>query len=196
MKLKPSIVVWTILSAAVVYLLGYLLFPSAKVPEEFSEARQNGAAVAVRILELSGNTLAKLNEIAEQDKNYNFSEALLLISQQLIANRENNLEAVKLSSQLERMARFVPDVRPAGAREVATEGVSAGVALVSHLLSYNEYLKQLFEILKQKFEKPWVSTDGQVQFLIKKINEEVQAVNELNGRFVASMQNFDKIIEE
>ena len=162
MKIKPSVVVWTVLSAAVVYFFGYLLFPPKHVPEEFSDARSYGAVVAQRILELSKNTSAKLNEILEQDRNYNYSEALLLISQQLIANRENNQEALKLASQLERMTRFSNQISPSDARQIATEAVTSEVALVSRLMVYNEYLRQLFDVLKQKFEQPWVSAGDQV----------------------------------
>ncbi len=191
---KRNTIVLAIVAGGIVLGSGYFLFGSTKVPTEFSEARANGASIANQIVEQSRVTLANLSRISEFDRDFNYSEALLLISNELVKNRESSQDAIRLSSQLERMARTSGDIRPSKAREVATEGLSSEVALVSRLVVYNDLLKQLFEVLRQKFEKPWINLDGQVQSLITKINDEAQAINDFNKRFVAAMVSFDDII--
>ena len=193
-KLKPKHIIWAAASAAVVLLLKYIFFPSNYLPSEFSDARIKGAVIAQKIVEFSRDTLARLNEVGKYDQVGNSPEALIAISNAVIANRENQVEAIRLSSQLNAMAENLPSIRPSRGRELATQAVTAEIALVSRLLYYNNYLNQLFEALKVKFEKPWVAyLDGQVADLISKINDEVQAINELNKEFNSTMAEFDKI---
>lgn len=190
--------------AAISIALGfgiYLLFSNIEIskkflPEEFSEARIKGAALAKNIVDLSSESLRSLTEIAEYDEEGNSSEALILISKEVIKNRATRDEAIKLSSQLEKMARSLTDIEPTHARILATEAVSSEVALVSRLISYNDYLLQLFETLEKKFLKPAVNSDGRVVELIKKINEESSAINQFNYRFNESLAEFDKVFVE
>lgn len=193
-KLKPRHILLGATAVAIVLGLRYVVFPPRYLPSEFSDARTKGAIVAQKIVELSRNTLSQLNEVSKYDQQRNSSEALIAISNALIANRENQVESVRLSSQLTAMAENLSRIQPERARQLATQAVTSEVALVSRLLYYNTYLNQLFEALKVKFEKPWVSyLDGQVQDLVTKINDEAQAVNELNKEFNAYMAEFDKI---
>lgn len=166
------------------------------IPPEFSEARLKGAELAKKIVELSGDSLANLEQIAEYDKQGNAPEALILISKEVIKNRETHEGAIRLSSQLERMARTVSDIKPAKARILATEAVSSEVALVSRLISYNDYLRQLFEILRDKFQSRGANPDGKVKGLIDKINEEARAINEFNQRFNGALAEFDNIFTQ
>ena len=179
-------------------LLGKMVFfPATYVPTEFTEARLEGATIAQKIVTLSGGALASLEKISEYDKNGETAEALILISQQLIANRVNQEEAVKLSRQLEKMARFLSNIKPANARQQATEAVTSEVALVSRLISYNDYLKQLFEVLSAKFNHRYSNvyeSRDQVEGLIQKVNEEAQAINEFDGRFNKALAELDKIV--
>ncbi len=193
-KIKLQHIVTAAAAAAVVLLLRYVVFPAKFLPGEFTDARQKGSQVAGRIIELSRDNLALLNEVARYDRANDHPEALIAISNAIIQNRENQVEAIRLSEQLTAMAEQAPRIRPARGREIATEAVAAEVALVSRLIYYNSYLSQLFETLKVKFEKPWVAyLDGQVNDLINKINDEAQAINELNKKFLALMVELDQI---
>lgn len=193
-KIKLQHIVTAAAAAAVVLLLRYVVFPAKFLPGEFTEARLKGSRVASKIVELSRDNLALLNEVSKYDRDNNHPEALIAISNAIIQNRENQVEAIRLSEQLTTMAEQAPRIRPSRAREIATEAVASEVALVSRLLYYNNYLAQLFETLKVKFEKPWVAyLDGEVNNLINKINDEAQAINELNKKFLASMEELDQI---
>lgn len=193
-KIKPKHIVTVVMAAAAVLFLRYVAFPSKFLPGEFSEARIKGSNVAERIVEISRDNLALLEEVAKYDRVSDHSEALIAISRAIIQNRDNQVEAIRLSEQLTTMAEQTPRIRPLRAKEIATEAVASEVALVSRLIYYNNYLSQLFETLRVKFEKPWVAyLDGQVSDLINKINDEAQAINELNKKFVASMAELDAI---
>lgn len=193
-KIKPKHIVTVMMAAAAVLFLRYVVFPSRFLPGEFSEARIKGSNVAERIVEISRSNLALLDEVARYDRESDHSEALIAISRAIIQNRDNQVEAIRLSEQLTTMAEQTPRIRPLRAKEIATEAVASEVALVSRLIYYNNYLSQLFETLRVKFEKPWVAyLDGQVSDLINKINDEAQAINELNKKFVASMAELDAI---
>ena len=199
MKLESRyrILIITVIVIGGFVLLGKLMFfPSKYVPSEFTEARLKGAAIAQKILVFSNSALASLGKISEYDQNGETAEALILISRQLLENRANQEEAIKLATQLEKMARTLPSIKPASARQHATAAVSSEVALVSRLVSYNYYLKQLFEVLRAKFNNrySYYEADGQVELLIVKINEEAQAINGLNNRFSAALAELDKIV--
>jgi len=184
-------------AAAIVLGFRYIVFPPNYLPSEFSDARIKGAIIAQKVVELSRDTLSRLNEVSKYDQQRNPPEALIAISNALIANRENQVESVRLSSQLTAMAENLSRIQPERARQLATQAVTAEVALVSRLLYYNTYLNQLFETLKVKFEKPGVSyLDGQVQDLITKINDEAQEINRLNKEFSSYMAEFDKIFNK
>lgn len=195
-RIKPAYLWLAAASAAVVLVLRYIVFPAKFLPHEFSDARARGAGIAQRIVELSRDTLSRLDTVAKYDQKRNYPEALIAVSNAIIANRENQLEAIRLSTQLTSMAENISRIRPNSAREIAAKAVAAEVALVTRLLYYNTYLSQLFEALKVKFANPKVAyLDGQVNDLVNKINDEVKEINKLNKEFNASMAELDRILQ-
>lgn len=195
MKLKPWHTIAGVLLLSGVLIVGLYSLLSVKfVPEEFSAARIKGAKIAEEIIAQQAFTLGSLEKIGQYNKEKNYTEALLLISNELIKNRDANIKAIQLSSQLEKMAAAIAAVRPAKARFFITEAVTSEVALVSRLLNYNSYLAQLFEVLREKFSTGNGGSTGRVQDLINKINDEIKAINELDVRFNGSLQQFDAIV--
>jgi DNA repair exonuclease SbcCD ATPase subunit len=195
--IKPRHIVLVLSASALIFSVYYVAFPRKFLPGEFSDARIKGANVAQRIVELSRDTLSLLGKVSKYDEQRNTVEALIAISSAITTTRDSQTEAVRLSSQLAAMAENLPRIQPARARELATEAVTAEVALVSRLIYYNTYLNALFEALRVKFERPGVDyLDGQVSDLINKINDEAQAINELNKKFAAKMAEFDQIFGE
>ena len=197
MKARLRILVVSVFAGFGIYLIFANLIVTKKVlPEEFSEARVKGATLAKSIVDLSSESLKNLTEIARYDEEGDRSEALILISKEVIKNRETREQAIKLSSQLEKMARSLTNIKPTKARVLATEAVSSEVALVSRLISYNDYLLQLFETLRDKFQNTSRNPNGRVQQLINKINEEASAINQFNRRFNQSLAEFDQVFVE
>ncbi|HEY4475370.1 MAG TPA: hypothetical protein VJB92_01445 [Candidatus Paceibacterota bacterium] len=193
MKTRVIVIAAGVAAAFGAYILFSNLTAPNFIPEEFTEARLNGAELASKIVSLADDSLNNISEIARFDDEGDKDEALILIAKELAKNREMRDEAIRLSAELEKMARSLRNIKPSQARILATEAVSSEVALVSRLISYNDYLLQLFETLKEKVQTPSVKTNGRVEELVKKINEEAKAINEFNGKFSQSLAEFDKM---
>lgn len=184
--------IWLLAIVAVGIILYLVFFYTPKfVPLEFVEARTRGSEIAKQLVISSDNNVNLLGSISQLDQEKNYTEALIAVSKAVINNRENNQIAVRLSSQLEILARAAADVKPEAAKQRAIEAVSVGVTLVTHLLKYNGYLAELFEILKLKFSNEQVVLNGQIQDLIGNINDEARTINDLNIQFNDLLNQFD-----
>lgn len=186
---------WLPLAGGVLYFGTTLALPgeSYNVPPEFSEARIRGAGLAEEIIAASGFSVQNLATIAIYDREGNFPDALSLVAQEVLKNREIRDRALGLASALEKMAILTSEIKPARARIKATEAISAEVALVSRLITYNDLFLRLFEILRSKFQGQQVDVDGEVEKLVEQINFEARAINELNQKFTAGLAEFDSI---
>lgn len=190
-RVKIGFGVFVVASAA--GFAAWFFWPQPFVPQEFSEARIRGAVLAQAIVGSAGESLDALARIRLHDEQKEVAGALIVISQEIIRNRDAQEKAIKLSSELERMARLITNIHPERARLMAAEAVSAEVALVSRLVSYNDNLLELFSILREKFEYPGRDTNGRVDQLIDTVNEEARAINMFNQRFNWSLAEFDKM---
>jgi hypothetical protein len=171
------------------FVLRFLAVELKNVPEDFLKARQEASLIASEIVTISNESTNNLNEIAELDKEGKYTEALILISQELERNRQAREKAIKLSVQLETMAKNLAQISPASASQVALQAVSSETALISRLIIYNDYLTQLLEVLREKFLG---KSDGdKIPELLVKINGEIQAINDLNRKFNEVMKEFD-----
>lgn len=175
-----------------VYLIARIFFFDVKkVPNDFLKARQEASLVANNIVVLSNESVGDLGKIYELDKKGNYEEALSLLANELERNRQAREKAVELSAQLEKMARAVPEISPASASQSAIQAISSETALISRLITYNDYLFQLLEILRSKFLGETKNSSEQISELINKINDEVKAINELDRKFNEVMEKFD-----
>lgn len=196
LKIPHRIRILIIFALAVLaaYLIIKFFAPAAKnIPMEFLQARQESSLIAENIVSISGRTAKSINQISELDKNKNYTEALNLISEELNNNREARENAIKLSSQLEIMAKNVSQISPTAAGQTALRAISSETALISRLINYNDYLVKLLEILQAKFLEKEKNSNDKITDLINKINEETRAINDLNNNFSTLMQEFDKI---
>jgi len=193
MKARLVIFLSTIAVGLGIYLLVAAVLKDKFVPQEFLEARARGAELAQNIVLLSRESLKNLGQISKYDLEGNVTGALDLISIEINKNQEIRREAIKLSSQLEKMARAIGAIKPEGARILATEAVSSEVALVSRLIVYNDFFLQLFGTLETKFQGEEPNPTNRVQQLINNINDEAKAINQFNKRFSESLAEFDKI---
>lgn len=171
------------------FVLRFLTVETKNVPEDFLRARQEASLIASEIVVISNESTNNLNEIAQLDKERKYTEALVLISQELERNRQAREKAIKLSVQLETMAKNLSQISPASASQVALQAISSETALISRLITYNDYLTQLLEILREKFLGK--NEGDRISELLVKINDEIQAINDLNRKFNEVMGEFD-----
>ncbi len=177
-----------IISAA--FLAFQFWFADAKnVPSDFLRARQEASLVASEIVIISSQSTNNLSQIAQLDKEGKYTEALILVSQELERNKEARDKAIKLSVQLEMMTKNLSAISPASASRTALEAITSETSLISKLIDYNDDLTQLLEILQNKFLGKYGG--DKILELIAKINDDVKVINELNKKFNDIMESFD-----
>ena len=66
-------------------------------------------------------------------------------------NNEARSQAVNLSVQLEIMAKNLADISPASMGQIALQAISSETALINRLITYNDYLIKLLEVLQKRF---------------------------------------------
>jgi len=159
------------------------------VPEDFLKARQQASVIALEIVAISNSSSFNFSQIAQLDSQGKYTDALVLVSQELERNTEARRKAIDLSVQLATMAKNLDKISPASAGQAALEAISSETALISRLIDYNDYLTQLLQILREKFLGK-ISGD-KISELITKINDEAKAINDLNQKFNDVMKQFD-----
>ncbi len=191
---KPSrririLILFIIIILLAYFILRFLAVEPRNIPKEFLGARQEASLIAQDIVAISNQSTDNLAKIAAFDQERKYTEALLSVSQELDRNQQAREKAVKLSVQLEMMAKNLAQISPASAGQIALQAVSSETALISRLITYNDYLAQLLGVLQGKFLG---KSDGdKIPELISKINEEAQAINELDQKFNNLMKEFD-----
>jgi len=171
------------------FILRFLILEPKNVPADFLKARQEASLIAQEIVLFSNQSSDSLRQIAQLDEEKKYTEALILVSQELERNRQAREKAIRLSAQLEIMAKNLSQISPASASQIALEAISSETALISRLITHNDYLTQLLEILRNKFLGK--ANGDKIPELIGQINNEVQAINDLNKKFNKMMKEFD-----
>ncbi|MBN2197767.1 hypothetical protein JW698_01015 [Candidatus Wolfebacteria bacterium] len=171
------------------FVLRFLAIDLKEVPEEFLIARQEASIIASEIVAISSQSAGNFKEIARLDGEKKYNEALDLISQELERNKQAREKAIELSLQLEIMTNNLSQIFPSSASQIALGAITSETTLISRLITYNDYLNQLLEILGDKFLGN--GNGDKIMELIEKINEEARAINELNDKFNEAMKEFD-----
>ena len=195
MKKNVKSIIILIAVLALFYFTSPFLFGGSFVPENFIAARQRGAVIAKDIVQLTGDSLANLDEISAQDRQYNFGKALSLVHGELDQAKKSRLKAIKLTEELDRMARAASGIKPTKARNLVMEAVGNEVSLISHLIVYNDILNGLLQTLDYKFSGDIRYDVEDVQNLIKSMNKEAKEINNLNGIFNQKMGEFDELVK-
>lgn len=197
MRLRKSIIFW----AAVAVLLSgvaarYLIWQPKFVPTEFIQARQRGINVSQAIARLTSDSLVDLSTIGGLEQTGRPREAVGLVTKALEANNQARQQALQLSATLETMAKKLPEISPARARDRAAEALGYEVTLINHLITYNEYLHQLLETVEKKLSSGGADEkngDSQISYWLNLINDETDAINMLNKKFNVAMEEFDRL---
>lgn len=187
--------VWAVIAIVLGYFFLHFVFVGPKVvPPEFTAARGKIAVLGGEIGALSNDAVGRLGDIRKLDKEFDYEGALVLINAELIKNKALSDKAVALSNELANLARSLVLVRPAGAREIASEAIGYEVAMVSRLISYNNVLKELFELLRLKYTWRAFDVDEKANALLDEINSGARAINSYNEAANASLAKFDEIV--
>ena len=90
MKLRPIMWMPALFAAIAVLGVRFMIARSEYVPQEFFEARRTGAAFAETIVTLSRQSLTRIGQIADFDRQGDFTSALNLISLELVENQRRH----------------------------------------------------------------------------------------------------------
>lgn len=181
-----------------VLLLFYLIVSFAsvkakKIPEDFLVARQQASLIAQDIVNISKESSERLTEISALDKNANYADAVVLVVNEMKRTAEMREKALKLSLQLETMAKNISAIEPDESARLAVEAVSIDTTIINRLFAYNDYFSQLLGILQNKFLGKEANSSEKINELVVKINEEARTINELNEKFNALLARFDAV---
>ncbi|MBI3589643.1 MAG: hypothetical protein HY093_04515 [Candidatus Liptonbacteria bacterium] len=163
------------------------------VPQQFADARLQGALIAQAIVDLSNQSISDLETINKLDRQGSFSEALKMVGVEIQRSQEIRDQAIKLSAELEKMTRALSDLKSFEARQAALESISNHLALISRLVNYSGYLSRLLDVLRVHFEKSF-SNRKEVDVLVKQINDEIIAINSFNDQANQAMKRFDDLV--
>lgn len=187
------LVIFALLILAAYFIVLFFTPEAKKVPPDFLKAKQEASLIAVEIIAISDKTAGHINQLSDFDKNKQYEEALKLISEEILNNREARERAINLSANLEIMAKNISTISPVSAGQIALQAISSEAALISRLISYNDYLVGLLEILQAKFLDKEKNANGKISELINKINDEAKIINNLDDNFNKLMVEFDNI---
>jgi len=183
------LIIFFVIMLAAYFVARFLFAETRNVPDDFLKARQQASLAAQDIVNISDDSTSKIDQIAKLDEERNYTDALTLVTEELQKNRTARGKAIELSNNLELMAENLSKISPISFGQKALEAVSSETTLISHLITYNDYLNQLLDILRQKFLGK-TQGDG-IPDLVKKLNNEAKTINDLNQKFNDTMKEFD-----
>ncbi len=172
-----------------VLIVGYAI--RGGVPRAFLDARIRAAGAANNMAVLINNSIGNLSQIEQFEKNKSYDQALALLRLEVSQKQEKQLAGVLLATNLEEMAKVATTITSGGARNLALEGVTTGVSMVSRMVSYNTTLDQIFALIEAKIEDSGAPQEVGMRELISSINSDARAINELNNSFNETLKNLD-----
>lgn len=183
------------LVALIIILIGVFaasVFSGGKnsVPTDFISARNSSALLAKDIVEINEKLIKDLDQISKASAEERYGDALDMIVKDIEQNRHARQKAVALSANLEIMIKNTDKIYPENLARQALEAIGVETTLISRLITYNDYLYQLLDILRDGLLDKQIS-QKQVVALAGKINSEARAVNDINNRFNDLMKKFD-----
>jgi chromosome segregation ATPase len=184
-------VVAIVVIAGVYFGYRLLIASQRSVPQEFSEARSQGAAVSEKIVSNSNqiaSLVAQLGSPTSTPKQV--SSTLGEVTTKVSQVRG---QAVELAGTLEQMTKAVQDIRSEEARQFALDAISNRLTLVSHLITYTDAVSRLAIAIRQRLETG-ARNSGEIDKLIKEINAEIAAVNRLSSLADEAMFRFDELL--
>lgn len=187
------------IALALVLIVGYFgitrYLSTHAVPGEFRTARAEGGQYAQEITDLSKEVRDDLVIVREREQKGQFKEAAELLVG--VKERNNTMKdnALELAKRLTAMAQSTQDIRSEEAQPIALDALAIHLKMIQRTINYNKYLTELTGLLEKRFQGQAVDQKRIAQ-LIQQINDEVDAVNDLNGQATRKLEKFDETIRE
>jgi len=186
-----------ILGFIAIVVLGYAVVKftqgSNAVPQNFTDARLQGAIIGQNIVNLSNQSMDALSKVNALDKKQDYGNALTATGDLVTKSQEIRDQAIQLSAQIEQMTTALSNISNLDARQAALESISNRLALINQLINYSGDLGRLLDVLRNRFSGKG-GTNAEVQALVNQINTDVNAINNFNSQAGQAMDRFDAIV--
>jgi len=181
-----------------IVIIGFVLAAQDKVtvPAGFAEARINGAVISEFLNNFFQESSERISKIEEQDKAGKYGKALDLTVQEFRKLQEARLKTTELLGELTAMAAAIPYIPIDSAQSIGMQAIATKMSLVDKLLNYHEKIRQLLDVLQNKFlsDDP-AGFDAETTEIIKAMNDDILAINELNRKYQRLMGEFDEKLQ-
>lgn len=164
------------------------------VPDDFKNARLQGALISQNIVDLSNQLVGDLTKMNTQDKQGDYNAALATADSLIAQSQDIRKKAQELSQELEKMTKALDQLKNSDARDVALASITARLEMINRLISYSDATTDLLTALRSRFSGTTSQSQAKVNELVQKINAEVEQVNVFNKQATESMNRFDEII--
>jgi len=186
-----------ILTLIIMVAIGYGVWffasrPPIKPPAEFLTARQKGAEISQRIVELASSTTRKIEEINFLDLNGDYPKASILIEEAKNKNQEMLNQAVDLAKEMQIMTESLGGISLSKNRELAMRAITTETYLLTNFMQYKDILDQFLRnlngaIATSRNEYRQAAENDRLDLNIK-----AGTINNLNQQFIEQMAEFDK----
>ena len=167
---------------------------TAYVPQEFYASRDSAAEISSRIVQLTDASVITLGQISAADEKGDYKRGLELINQEIDRNAEIKERAFKLSEELKIMLLNLGAVKPDKAAGAGLQATTNGLELAQKMVNYNNLAQELLAQLQTRLKKNGSpETRQRIEQIILRMNEEAEAVNDLNKRYQEEMREFDRL---
>jgi len=166
--------------------------PPIKPPAEFLMARQKGAEISQKIVELASSTSRKIEEINSLDLNGDYPKALSLIEEAKSKNQEMLNQAVSLAKEMQTMTESLGGISLSKNRELAMKAITTETFLLTNFMQYKDFIDQFLRnlngaIATSRNEYRQAAENNRLDLNIK-----AGTINNLNQQFIEQMREFDK----
>jgi len=187
-----------ILAFAGIMVVGYAVVQLTQgksgVPQNFTDARLQGAIIAQNIVNLSNQSTADLVQVNAFDEKRDYASALALTTNLVTQSQDIRDQAVALSSQVGNMTNALSGISDFGAQQAALESISSRLAVVNQLINYSADLSRLEDALRGRFAGTGTTTPAEIDALVNQVNTDVNAINNFNSQAGQAMDRFDGIV--
>ena len=164
-----------------------------QIPQDFIQARSQGAAIAANIVSISNQSVASLAQVNKLDQEGKYTDALTMTTDLVTQSQTLRDQAILLSTQIGTMTKALAKVNSFEAQQAAFQSIASQLAIITQLVNYSNDLDKLLLTLQSHFSnKTWNPDD--VTGLVNQINLDVTAINSFNSQASQAMARFDKIV--
>jgi len=162
-----------------------------KPPADFLIARQKGAEISQKIVELTLATNQKISEINSLDLNGDYLKALNYIEEAKNRNKETLNQAVKLANEVQKMTEFLDKIS-LKSREIAIKAITSENYLLTNFMNYNQIFGQFLGNLRGVIATSKIEYRQAAENNLSELNIKTAIINNLNQEFIGQMEEFDK----